>query len=609
MEKIKNLVPYLFFREIKTGVNMKKYLILILLGIIVLSGCTQNSEQLRPSNAKTMFFNAQITDNNLNFGVVFKDSNNNHVPSDAIVDLKVTNDDNETLFQQKIIIKMEGFKTSSYLSNPLMSDSIPLLDTITKALEKGGSINDFREAYKIISHENTIPISLIKKSKIANGKVSVKTTLNGGSFDWYDVKVKNLPPLEKFYSNENTSQILELCKCKDCWEEVYPVECLNSKAIHPQNCIDFVGVLIEGGDHYYTGSQKEECFNGLISRQNTTKLCASFPKEFQYSCFASVSKKNLDPEQCKDLPYSYKSDCYLHIARNKPNFELNLCDELNLENRITCYAYKASNKHDSDICLGLDDKSKKLNCYSQLDEHQGDFCSILNPCYEYNFRNYTLDKNLLDEEYCYYENVTGGKNASCLASLAIYGGSLGECNKIVPGTVDREGYTWQDYKSDCYFLTALRNNITFKDCDTLGIDWGTCYNGVILRSHDTSLCNNHTSPEMCYYVMVADAWGIYGEFGDISLCLKTGDRNLMETCFGKIYNPLNKTIEDCYTMLQIAGGINSNLEPGSSSDLGKNARKCFNEVAINTLNVTLCNDTFPEWQNDCIKKISHVVNN
>ena len=413
------------------------------------------------------------------------------------------------------------------------------------------------------------------------------------------------------FKHSQTTDILDKCKCKQyCLGEVYDLGCLFREAVHPQNCVDFEGILIahknsyRGQDDYFTASNKEECFKILISKQNNIELCKYFPQEFNYLCFATVGKKNLEEKYCKEISYNYKAECYLFISKNKKEFSLNLCDELNQKDRITCYSNRATIDKDSAICLNLENNKDKNNCYSQIyKKFDPDFGNThYVPIYYDWFMKEKFDSNTIDESYCIFESASGDdngirRNDSCYISLAMYHKNLNECYKLPR---DQLG---ANLIGKCLFYTALWNNFELKDCDKLGVDFKGCRNGVALSKRDVNFCKEVYITEIdksdCIYKIATDYFGSLGK-KNILLCKDAG--NYKGDCITAIYKEEDEQFlkkEVC----ELLSDSNQFLTFGA---------KCYYKFALKNLDLDSCNqidDLHSAMRSDCKERVQNAIKN
>mgnify|MGYP001561371585 CR=1 FL=1 len=420
---------------------------------------------------------------------------------------------------------------------------------------------------------------------------------------------ENLPSRQSF-KHTQTKIVLDDCKCKQyCYGEIYDTACLIDKTSHPQNCIDLVGTktakgVYGGEDQYFTEETKKSCFESLISKQNSIELCPLFPDVFQYKCFASVGKKSLEPKHCKDIPYSYKSECYLYISKNKTDFSLALCDELNREDKIMCYANRATVHSDSSICLKLGEEIDKINCYSQINEHFDPNFGNTNyvPIYFDWFVKTKFDSSLINKSYCVFESPIGEdntitRNHSCYMSLAMYHKRLDECYELP-----------QDYRGiniirKCLFYTALWNNFDIKECDKFGIDFKECKDGVALSKRDINFCKEVYTTERdksdCIYKIATDYFGAY-KIKNILFCKEAG--SYKRDCISAIYKEDNEQFlkkEVCELLSE------------SNDFLGFSA-KCYHKFALKNLDSDSCekiDDGFSQLKSDCKERVQNAIKN
>ena len=420
----------------------------------------------------------------------------------------------------------------------------------------------------------------------------------------------NDSPVSKGIST-SSKDLLNDCKCTQyCYGEIYDTACLINGASNPQNCIDLVGTKTANGvyggeDEYFTEETKKACFENLISKQTSIELCNLFPDEFQYKRFASVGKKNLEPQHCKELPYSYKSECYLFISKNKTDFSLGICDELNREDKITCYANRATIHSDSSICLKLGERIDKVNCYSQINEYFDD----KNPSFERShyvpiyydwFVRAKFDKNLIDDSYCTFENnliVVDEirRNDSCFISLAMYHSNLDECYKLP------KDYRGMNLIRKCLFYTALWNNFEIKECDKFGVDFKECRDGVALSRRDINFCKEVYTVERdesdCIYKIATDYFGSFGK-KDILLCKDAG--NYKGDCITAIYKEDNEQFlkkEVCELLSE-------------SNHFLTDSANCYYNFALKNLDLSSCDkidDGYSSRKSDCKERVQNAI--
>jgi len=400
--------------------------------------------------------------------------------------------------------------------------------------------------------------------------------------------------------SSDTKEIIDDCKCTGkCYGTVVEEGCLIQSAKEPRHCLEFDSLFLShgiygGDDDYFNEPEQDACFKTVITKLNSSEFCSQFPGNYSDYCFYSVGIKNLKEDECRNIEYRYESNCYLFIVDRKTSFNISKCYELNDEDSITCHAYHASRINDSAICLKLESKAEKLKCYSRMHENFGDdFCSGIGPnynriCYYNWFKLAKLDKGILDEEYCEYEKRNPWDNYSCHISLAMYNKGINKCKSIG----DRI-YQGTDYLYECLFLVALKDDsINFNICDEFGLDYSSCYEGVIYRKANASLCKKLPTmdkKELCVFLIATDQYKLYGK-KDMFLCPLTGTR--FNQCLELTYNefdPVHQTFEAC----QVRGGI-----PG---------QKCFLNLALSTQNISMCELTHPNWKEECINKINHVL--
>ncbi len=410
----------------------------------------------------------------------------------------------------------------------------------------------------------------------------------------------------------STEDILDKCKCrKDCYGEKIYDYCLHQNVETPQQCKDLLGIHLgtsyDGSVKYYFDEQHlDTCYKSLISRQNDIRLCLDFPKDYSYMCFNSVGKKTLNPKHCKEIPYSFKSDCYLYISNNDTEFSLNLCDELNHGDRIICYSNKATINNDSSICLQLETKTDKNNCYSQIRkdfDNQQNYQNYVNTYYEpiYNnwFKRAKIDSNVLDHSYCEFENATGGdyygKNNSCYMSIAIYHKNLDECY-----TLSRD-YLGLDTVRFCLFYTGLLNEFEISDCDKLGVDFKECREGVVLSKRNPELCkevyDSADKQDDCIYKIATDYYRVFNK-KDIMLCDESG--RFRSECIRQIYDEKDEKFlkkEVC----ELLSKFSEYLTYGA---------KCYYNLALKNLDLSACekiDDGYSQLKSDCKERVGHAV--
>jgi len=412
----------------------------------------------------------------------------------------------------------------------------------------------------------------------------------------------------------STEDILDKCKCrKDCYGEKIYDYCLHQNVETPQQCKDLLGIHLgtsyDGSVKYYFDEQHlDTCYKSLISRQNDIRLCLDFPKDYSYMCFNSVGKKTLNPKHCKEIPYSFKSDCYLYISNNDTEFSLNLCDELNHNDRITCYSNKATINNDSSICLGLETKTDKNNCYSQIrkkfdysEAYENYERTHYEPIYSNWFKTAKIDANVLDESYCEWEKATergdhGGKNNSCYMSIAIYHKNLDECYRLPR---DNLGI---DLIRHCILYTTLLNDFGINDCDKLGVDFKECRDGVVLSKRNPELCkevyDTDNERSYCVYQIATDYYRV-NNIKNILFCKDAG--SFKEKCIAEIYREDDEQFlkkEVCQILSE------------SNSFLGFSG-KCYHKFALKNLDLDSCekiDDGFNQLKTDCKERVGHALN-
>ena len=402
----------------------------------------------------------------------------------------------------------------------------------------------------------------------------------------------------------SSRDILNQCRCSQyCYGEIYPIGCLYSSSVEPQNCIDFVGLKIAEGtyggeDQYFTSP--DGCFLSLISRQNTSQMCSLFPDNFEYQCFVTIGKKNLNPIECQNLPYEYKSDCYLYISEKDEGFDLSLCNELEHDHQITCYANKATLNNDSKVCLTLNDDTDKIDCYSQINEQfdpdfeRGHYV----PVYYDWFITAKLDTQLLNDSYCVFEN-NGDKvdetrrNDSCFIALAMIHQDFKECNNLP------EDYLGINLIRKCIFFTSLWNHFELSECENLGANSKECKEGVVLSKRNPDLCSDiyitNEDKSHCIQKMAVDYYGVYGT-KNIKLCESTkGD--IQTDCIRQIYHEDDEEFQN----EEMCSLLTNNPEFRTFG------AKCYNKLALNTNNPVLCeniDDDFSQMKTECRERTS-----
>ncbi len=413
----------------------------------------------------------------------------------------------------------------------------------------------------------------------------------------------------KTYSNSKTGIILDTCKCKQlCLGEIYDTGCLISQAVHPKNCIDFEGIVIargnyyRGKDEYFTKSNKEDCLKALALKQNEPSLCSSFPGDFSSLCLSTVGKKNFETEICKDIKYEYKSDCYLYISKNKQDFNLNSCDELNHDDRIVCYSNKATVNNDSSICLKLETNIDINNCYSQIYKKFDPFFGNNHyvPIYYDWFVKEKFDGSAINESYCVFESLIGDDNDSCYISLAMYHKNLNECYNLPR---DKLG---ANLIRKCLFYTALWNNFELKDCDKFGVDFKECRYGVVLSKRNPELCKTAYSSiedkNDCIYKIATDYYWVSGK-KDIILCGELGNYPIKEDCIRKIYDENDEQ----FIKKEICKLLSDSAQ---FSPFGTFGAKCYYNFALKNLDLDSCNQIGDLWdgmRSDCKERINHTT--
>ncbi|MAE42964.1 hypothetical protein CMO93_04275 [Candidatus Woesearchaeota archaeon] len=410
--------------------------------------------------------------------------------------------------------------------------------------------------------------------------------------------------------SSSSEDILEQCKCtKDCYGEKIYGYCIHKNVETPQQCKEFVGIYLGQSydasvKYYFDDKHLDTCYNSLISRQTDVKLCADFPEDYSFVCFNDVGKRTLTPEYCKDIPYSFKSDCYLHISENDADFGLNLCDELDRQDRVTCYANKATLNEDSTICLELEDDSDKINCYSQIDENFEPKFERQNyvPIYYNWFVEADFDKNLINESYCEFENTDIKvdeirRNDSCYMSLAMYHSDLDECYNLPTN------FLGQNLARKCLFYTAMWNDFEISDCDRLGIDFKECREGVILSKRSPELCReSYESPTQqgdCIHKLAIDYYGVYRN-RDFFLCGEIeGQGKYKNECLSKTYDENDvdfQTKEVCDIL-------------STTNDFLSLAMKCYYNVALKNLDLDSCEqiDGHDTLKTDCKERVEKAL--
>lgn len=406
----------------------------------------------------------------------------------------------------------------------------------------------------------------------------------------------------------SSKNILDECRCRSqCYGEKIYDYCLIKESKSPQDCKSFMGTYLgksyDGSVKYYFNEDHlDRCYKAVISKQITTDLCPNFPNDYSYMCFNSVGTKLLDPNICKNIPYTFKADCYLHISKNNFKFNLELCNELNSEDRVKCYANRATINNNSSICLGLGNSIDKNNCYSQIEENFDPKFERQHyiPIYYDWFIKAKFDKKIIDQSYCTFENNNiivddSRRNDTCYISLAMYRGNFNECYKL---PADYRGI---NLIRRCLFYTALWNHFELKDCDSLGIDFKECQEGVILSKRNPDLCyefyEDWEDQGWCVLKMATDYYGAYGN-ENILLCDKNGgymkNKCLEEGHYQKYEKSDNPRV--CKLLLET---------------FPQYGNRCYYNLAIKNLDISLCEeieDGTP-LESDCRERVQHANKN
>ena len=362
-------------------------------------------------------------------------------------------------------------------------------------------------------------------------------------------------------------------------------------------------------------------------------------------------------------PYSERNDTVTvttsTTTTTTTTLEVNEVKSMNTNKGFEYYVSMAINLHDSSYCEELETKSDIFKCYNEVIKGiimpkcstKSYYCPVSNynyecsrtlscKCLECYFRELNFDKNLLDDEFCYiYSNDDEKLEKDCLSSIAVYQGNLSKCSKI-----DDE-----EFKRNCYLQTAYRNEITLNECDPLETEYyDICYEGVAYRLRNISICEKLPSENKrreCISNIATRYYKVTNKFSDkrrfgsghgYSIYLIGNESVIVDSAprdieawdveygcdmFGRCfcYDPSSK---DYYTWLCIwdryrrSGYNNSDVsvcdeiatypKPWSERVKGY-VDKCYYDVAIRDLNITLCLNA-GKFKEECYNRVVHTLN-